>query len=530
MRHCLLLVACAALAAAEPATTCTYATAAGRELQLDLHRPAAATGPLPVAVWIHGGGWRSGARRDCRPALQLIARHPRYAVASLDYRLTGEALWPAQLDDCRAALRWLREHGAEHGVDGTRIAVMGSSAGGHLAAMLGTTAAEAGLPVVAVVDWFGPADLATPSDDPAVQRAVRPGQPIHALLGGTPQERPEAARAASPVRFVDRGDPPFLIIHGDADPVVPVAQSRSLNAALAAAGAVSELVEVPGGGHGGPAFTDAAVLDRAARLLDAAFAGRPPAAAAPATAPAAQPAATSATAAPSAGAPARRLERDGERWSLDAPGGRIGGFIALPPGRGPFPALLVSHGKGGAAAGFGRQVATHALGWGMAVMACDYTHAGNGSPGGDGASTENLHRAQATLAALAALPEVDPARIAAYGHSMGGFVTIALAARAGGALRAAAVTGSGLAAGEGFPAPTAAAAAGIRIPVLMLHGDGDRVVPPERSLLLERVLGQSGTPCRRTILAGAGHNLLQERPVEVATTLRAWFAEHGLVP
>lgn len=523
----LLLLAVAALAAAEPAATCTYATVAGRGLQLDLHRPAAAA-PLPVAVWIHGGGWRSGARRDCRPALQLIARHPRFAVASLDYRLTGEAPWPAQLDDCRAALRWLREHGAEHGLDGTRLAVMGSSAGGHLAAMLGTTAAESGVPVAAVVDWYGPADLASPSDDPAIQRAIRPGAPIHALLGGTPQERPESARSASPVRFVDRADPPFLIIHGDADPVVPVAQSRALHAALAAAGAASELLEVPGGGHGGPAFSDPAILDRAARLLDAAFAGRPAASTVAAPTAGAPAASTGVPAADAPGA-AGTLERDGERWSLDVPGGRIGGFLALPPGPGPFPALLVSHGKGGAAAGFGRQVAGHALRWGMAVMACDYTHAGSGPPGQDGASPENLRRAQATLAALAALPEVDPARLAAYGHSMGGFVTIALAARAGSALRAAAVTGSGLAAAEGFPAPTAAVASGIRIPVLMLHGEADRVVPPERSQLLERALEQAGTPCLRTLLPGAGHNLLQERPAEVAAALRSWFAAQGLV-
>ena len=222
-----------------------------RPLSLDLHLPAAAaSGPAPpVVVLVHGGGWRQGSRRTFVPGRteaetfgRLTARG--WAVVAVDYRLSGEATFPAPLDDVRDALRWVRDVGGpEHGLDAARTALWGESAGGHLAAL----AALAGDPVVrAVVDWYGPSDLTVLPQEPEPG-----GGPTReeALLGGPVAAAPAAARAASPAHQVRAGAPPFLLAHGTADSFVPYGQSELFAARLRAAGVQVELQTVPGAEH-----------------------------------------------------------------------------------------------------------------------------------------------------------------------------------------------------------------------------------------------------------------------------------------
>ena len=239
-----------------------YARADDKPLLLDLYVPEQAPeGPLPLVVWIHGGGWRGGSKNRC-PASFFAA--DGYIVASVDYRLTGEATFPAQIFDCKAAIRWLRAHAAQYHIDPDRVGVWGSSAGGHLVALLGTSGdvkaleGDLGSPdqssrVQAVCDWFGPTDFLTMRQQASEQRRQRdPGRPSAELLliGGTIEERPGLAMMASPVTYVSEDDPPFLIAHGDADPTVPPQQSRLFHEALRQAGVDSELLMLEGEGHG----------------------------------------------------------------------------------------------------------------------------------------------------------------------------------------------------------------------------------------------------------------------------------------
>ena len=228
---------------------------------LDLYLPEKAEGRLPLVVWIHGGGWQGGSKEGC-PAVPLAAKG--YAVASINYRLSQHAVFPAQIEDCKAAIRWLRANAAKYHIDPDRVGVWGGSAGGHLVALLGTTGGVKDLEgelgnvdqssrVQAVVDWYGPTDFL--SWDPDFNKAVY--AMVEHLIGGLPrenQENREKARRASPLTYVSKDSAPFLIMHGDKDNVVPLAQSESLAAALEKAGVEVTLRVVVGSGHGGPAF------------------------------------------------------------------------------------------------------------------------------------------------------------------------------------------------------------------------------------------------------------------------------------
>lgn len=228
-----------------------------RPLSLDLHLPEGLSEgeAAPVVLFLHGGGWRLGSRRmfvPHRSAEETFGRITAagFAVASADYRLSGEARFPAPVEDVLAAIDWLRDHGAEHGLDATRIVAWGESAGAHLAA-LAALDERAGL--AGVVDWYGPSDLT------ALGGQLFPGDPARfdedpttreaGLLGGAVATRMEIARDASPALQAHAGAPPFLILHGEADHLVPFAQSRALADALAGVGADVELVPVPGASH-----------------------------------------------------------------------------------------------------------------------------------------------------------------------------------------------------------------------------------------------------------------------------------------
>ncbi len=236
--------------------------------RLDLFLPAedangsASRQPWPLVVWIHGGGWENGSKHDC-PAKQLVEHG--YVVASIGYRLSSQAVFPAQIEDCKATIRWLRAHAEEHGIDPARVGAWGASAGGHLVALLGTTAdtrrfdvggnLDQSSAVQCVLDWFGPADFLVWGDPPLAAILDTPNTALARLLGGTVRSRMELAHAASPVYAVDKNSAPFLIMHGDHDPTVPLQQSQELYAALQAAGVESTFRVLPGAGHGGPAFS-----------------------------------------------------------------------------------------------------------------------------------------------------------------------------------------------------------------------------------------------------------------------------------
>jgi acetyl esterase/lipase len=196
----------------------------GHERQkLDLYLPEKADAPLPVIVWVHGGAWRAGSK-DRPPALPFVTKG--YAVASINYRLSQHAQFPAQIEGCKAALRWLRANARKYNLDPEHIGVWGASAGGHLVALLGTSGdvkeleGKGGNPeqssrVQAVVDWFGPTDFLQMGGSHNDAKS-----PESQLLGGAVQENKEKAAKANPITYVSKDDPPFLIMHGDKGPTV----------------------------------------------------------------------------------------------------------------------------------------------------------------------------------------------------------------------------------------------------------------------------------------------------------------------
>jgi acetyl esterase/lipase len=261
-----------------------YATVDGTDLELDLYLPAA--GPAPLCVYLHGGGWMRGARTDRAAERLLPVARAGVAVASVTYRLSGQAVFPAPLDDVRAAVRWLRAHGAEHGVDATRIGAWGASAGGHLASLLALTSderdAELGdSSVQAAVAWFATSDLLRLASDvpegplPPFVTGPLPDPPFEArLLGvGAAADAPDRARAASPVTHVSAAAPPFLIAHGDRDGLVSSVQSLLLFDALRAQGADATMWLLHGGNHEDPAFDRPESLGAVTAFLRSRLAG-----------------------------------------------------------------------------------------------------------------------------------------------------------------------------------------------------------------------------------------------------------------
>ena len=230
-----------------------YVGAGLDQQKLDLYLPESTRELLPLVVWVHGGGWESNSKNNCLPALELPTRG--YALASINYRLTDSGPFPTQIEDCRAAVRWLRVHAAEYQVNPDRVGAWGPSAGGHLVALLGTAAdqthwdkvgrhAAISTRLQAVCDYYGPTDFLA---------AIRAGITDRAdarLLGGPPAQKLDVARAASPVTYVSRDDCPFLIVHGDQDPTVPLEQSQILFERLKQARLDATILVVKHGKHG----------------------------------------------------------------------------------------------------------------------------------------------------------------------------------------------------------------------------------------------------------------------------------------
>ena len=239
-----------------------------------------------------------------------------------------------------------------------------------------------------------------------------------------------------------------------------------------------------------------------------------------------------------------RIERfhlDGEHWTCIADGKPIGGLLLKPGGTGPFPAVILSHGLGGNAEGIMAAMGRQCVQWGFIAIATSYTHAGKPGRGRSdptrmdftqtGARPENIRRALVCLEILRQQKDVDTRRIAAYGHSMGAFVTIALGANTD-QLAAAAITSGGIATEhyQRGSAPSAETAAQVRTPFLILQGANDTTVPPEASERLRQILDQNKVPNERHVFDGVGHNVPAERATEVRRLMREWFTRHGLLP
>ena len=255
----ILLFAVSAFADAPKAINeIVYARVGNRALHMNLTLPSSNTDkPRPAVLWFHGGGWIMGDYHDDWSAEYGLAQ-AGFVTGSVEYRFSSESIYPAQIWDCKAAIRFLRANASKYGSDPNRIGVWGASAGGHLVALLGTTGGVKQLEgdegnlgyssrVQAVCDLFGPTDI-----NPVTMRDFTPMvvDQVTKLVGGSVSENQGLARLASPLEFVSKGDAPTLILHGEDDPLVPISHSEKLYDALKRCGVDVTFVRVKHAGHG----------------------------------------------------------------------------------------------------------------------------------------------------------------------------------------------------------------------------------------------------------------------------------------
>jgi acetyl esterase/lipase len=247
-----------------------YGEGGDRKLQLDLAMPTAGAGPFPAVVFLHGKGWRAGNRQEMNHFIAGVARMG-YVGVTVEYRLVPTARFPAQVEDCKAAVRWLRANAQKYRLHPDHIGVVGFSAGGHLACMLGVTDKDSGLEgtggnpdqssrVQAVVSFFGPTDFTTRDLPKDLEKEV-----VIPFLGGSFAEKPEVYQKASPVRYVTKNAPPFLFVHGTDDKLVALDQSKRLAEKLKGVGVSARVVVLEGEGHG---FSDAANRQAMTEMMD----------------------------------------------------------------------------------------------------------------------------------------------------------------------------------------------------------------------------------------------------------------------
>jgi len=264
--------------AAEPTITrdVAYTQSGDPAQRLDLYHPTKRQSNAPLIIWVHGGAWRSGTKSDV-PIVSLLQHG--FAIASIDYRLTPQAPFPAQVHDIKAAIRFLRSRASEYGVDPQRFIIAGSSAGGHLAALVGVSSGVSELAgtdpsnanessaVAAIVSFYGASNLQTIlSQSTPYGLSVRVPA-LQLLLGGQPEDHPDKAKLASPTAHVDATDPPLFLIHGDQDPQMPIEQADELARAYRQAKLPVNMHVVKGGVHGGKGFYEPEVLTQVAEFL-----------------------------------------------------------------------------------------------------------------------------------------------------------------------------------------------------------------------------------------------------------------------
>jgi acetyl esterase/lipase len=234
---------------------------------LDIYLPAKQNGKLPLIIWVHGGGWMVNDKYADMSYMKNTVRSfidSGYAFASIDYRYSTEAVFPAQIQDCNQAVQYLFDHSSEYNIDNNRIALIGFSAGGHLASLLGLSnnnevkefypaGAKPAFKIKCVLDFYGPSDfvmLASTTDTSINSER----NPVSILLGALPLKRPDIARKASPVTYIDKNDPPFFIVQGEKDEAVPNTQSIILSSWLKTVGVYNEITVVPNAPHYGEMF------------------------------------------------------------------------------------------------------------------------------------------------------------------------------------------------------------------------------------------------------------------------------------
>ena len=245
--------------------------------KLDLYLPEGDHAPLPLIIWVHGGGWQNGSKEGA-PPLRAGYIEKGYAVASINYRLSSHAVFPAQIEDCKAAIRWLRAHAKEYGLDPQRFGVWGSSAGGHLVALIGTSGGvkefdvganlDQSSSVQAVCDYYGPTDFTVFVSTPGYESHAGPDSPEAKLIGGAVMENKDKAARVNSISYVTPDDPPFLIVHGDKDGTVPINQSQMLFDALKQAGVSARFHTIHGASHGGPGFAGKEIDDMVATFFE----------------------------------------------------------------------------------------------------------------------------------------------------------------------------------------------------------------------------------------------------------------------
>jgi acetyl esterase/lipase len=242
-----------------------YAKDTSQKHLLDIYLPSNTTGNLPLVVWIHGGAWMLNDKYADMGYMKNTVKSfidSGYALASINYRYSTDSVFPAQIRDCNAAIEYLYQHANEYHIEKNKIAVIGFSAGGHLASLLSLSnnnqvSAFSSTPVHFTIktclDFYGPSDfiMLASNPDTAVSNSRTP---ISLLLGASPIDRPDLAKLASPVTYIDKNDPPFLIVQGEKDESVPNTQSKILHSWLSLTGVKSDLIVVPNAPHYGEMF------------------------------------------------------------------------------------------------------------------------------------------------------------------------------------------------------------------------------------------------------------------------------------
>jgi len=259
----------------------SYANDSNKKHLLDIYLPPGKRVRRPLIVWIHGGAWMLNDKYADMGYMKNTVRgfvDSGFAVASIDYRYSTEAIFPAQIQDCNQALEYLYQHAEEYKFDPHKIALIGFSAGGHLASLLALSNNNnvkeffpSGKPthfkIKCVLDFYGPSDFIMFAGRPDTSMSDE-RDPLSTLLGAKPLVRPDLAKKASPVTYVDRNDPPFLIVQGEKDESVPNTQSKVLSSWLTVSGVKNELIVVPGAPHFGEMFDVAEIRNRLFRFLD----------------------------------------------------------------------------------------------------------------------------------------------------------------------------------------------------------------------------------------------------------------------